>query len=296
MRTLSEVSKRTRDAGQVSTGAAPTSELRLRVISSIVLAVVAISTAWLGGPLFSALWLAAGIAVAFEWMVLTRVARAMPVVAVTGVGLATIGVAGWMGTPQPALTAILACAAGLALLVARTGRDRSWVGLGFGYAAAIALVPIAARDRPDLGAPSILWMFAVVWTTDVAAFFAGRAIGGPKLWPSVSPKKTWSGFAGGLVAGTSAGLLLASAAVRAGFVLPAGWGAIAIGSALASVASQAGDLGESALKRRFEVKDSGWLIPGHGGVMDRLDGFAAVCLLVGLALAGARLAGQPSAP
>ena len=290
------MNNRTCDGGHVSPPAAPASELRLRVISSLVLALVAVSTTWSGGPLFSALWLAAGIAVAFEWMTVTRVAHPMPVVIVAGAGLATVVVARWLGVSQPALATILACAAGLALVVARTGRDRSWVGLGFGYAAAIALVPIVARDRPDLGAPSILWMFAVVWTTDVAAFFAGRAIGGPKLWPAVSPRKTWSGFVGGLAAGTAAGLLLASAAWRAGFALPAGWGTIALASALASVASQAGDLAESALKRRFEVKDSGWLIPGHGGVMDRLDGFAAVCILVGLALAGFRFVGQPSAP
>jgi phosphatidate cytidylyltransferase len=136
----------------------------------------------------------------------------------------------------------------------------------------------------------MLWMFAVVWTSDVAAYFTGRGLGGPKLWPAVSPKKTWSGFFGGLVGGTLAGLMVVSAATGLGWLPVAPLWAVALASALASVASQAGDLGESALKRRFGVKDSGQLIPGHGGAMDRLDGFWAVAVLAALGLAGAELA------
>ena len=146
------------------------------------------------------------------------------------------------------------------------------------------------RGHPDLGIVAVLWMFAVVWTTDIAAYFTGRRLGGPKLWPSVSPKKTWSGFGGGLLAGTLAGIAVPAAAQRWGWTPPLGLWAIAILSALASVLSQLGDLGESALKRRFGVKDSGRLIPGHGGVMDRLDGFWAVALLTGAGLLAVALA------
>jgi phosphatidate cytidylyltransferase len=105
----------------------------------------------------------------------------------------------------------------------------------------------------------------------------------------VSPKKTWSGFLGGLLAGTAAGIAVVAVAQRYGWTAPAGLWAIGLATALASAASQLGDLGESAMKRKFDVKDSSHLIPGHGGVMDRLDGFWAVAALLGLALAGLRL-------
>jgi phosphatidate cytidylyltransferase len=141
------------------------------------------------------------------------------------------------------------------------------------------------RDHPALGIVGVLWLFAVVWTTDIVAYFTGRRFGGPKLWPQVSPKKTWSGFAGGLVAGTLAGLAVPVVARRWGWNPPLGLPALAMLSALASVVGQLGDLGESALKRHFGVKDSGRLIPGHGGVMDRLDAFWAVALLVGAIMA-----------
>jgi phosphatidate cytidylyltransferase len=138
------------------------------------------------------------------------------------------------------------------------------------------------RFDPLLGTAGIIWIFAVVWGTDVAAYFTGRKIGGPKLWPSVSPGKTWSGFAGGLIAGTLAGTLTGIFARMFGVSLPFDLVSLTALSAFASVVGQLGDLGESALKRHFHVKDSSNLIPGHGGVMDRLDAFAAVCLLVGI--------------
>jgi phosphatidate cytidylyltransferase len=152
----------------------------------------------------------------------------------------------------------------------------------------IAIVPPLVREHPRLGIAAILWMFAVVWFTDIAAYFTGRALGGPKLWPAVSPKKTWSGFLGGLAAATLAGAAVAVVASRFGWNAPVSIGVVILVSAVASVLSQLGDLGESALKRRFGAKDSGRLIPGHGGVLDRLDGFWAVAALMGLALVGAQ--------
>jgi len=145
------------------------------------------------------------------------------------------------------------------------------------------------REHPRLGLVAILWMFAVVWLTDIAAYFAGRRFGGPKLWPRVSPKKTWSGFFGGLVAGVAAGGIVVLVAGRFGVAAPVSFAIVVLLSAVASVLSQLGDLGESALKRRFGAKDSGVLIPGHGGVMDRLDGFWAAAALIGLVLAGVQL-------
>lgn len=155
----------------------------------------------------------------------------------------------------------------------------AWGLGGVAYAAALFFSVVSLRSSAEFGLVAILFLFAVVWLTDIAAYFAGRAIGGPKLAPRISPKKTWSGLAGGLVGGVGAGLaLLAAFGVQPRLA----HALVALGLALAAVA---GDLFESAFKRRFAVKDSGHLIPGHGGFMDRLDGFiAAAVLAVGIGL------------
>jgi phosphatidate cytidylyltransferase len=222
--------------GEAAPGPAVRSELALRVVSSLVLALFALVATYLGGWVFAAVWLVAAGAILIEW-------------------------------------------------IGMSGRAPLWILTGVACAAVIAVVPPLVREHPQLGIVGILWMFAVVWGTDIAAYFAGRRFGGPKLAPSVSPKKTWSGFAGGLVAGTLAGTLLAVVARRFGWTAPVGLPVILMFSAIASVLAQLGDLGESALKRRFGAKDSGRLIPGHGGVMDRLDGFWAVAALMGVVLA-----------
>jgi len=158
-----------------------------------------------------------------------------------------------------------------------------WFAAGVAYAGILLLAPVLLREDPGFGLTAMLFIFAVVWGTDIAAYFAGRAIGGPKLAPSISPNKTWSGAIGGLTAALVAALVVAR-------YLPGssiGW-LLAVGCLL-SIVSQIGDLAESAMKRRFGVKDTGRLIPGHGGVMDRLDGFWAavfVALVVGVARGG----------
>lgn len=258
--------------------AAGSSELRLRILSSVALGAVALGSAWLGGWLLAIVWLGAAVAVVHEWTAMTRTVPLPALSVAGGVGLAAIQGSWILGTPLVFACAVAAAVAALAA-IARTGRDRAWAVAGLAYAAPVALVPVMFRVHPGGSVTPLLWMFAVVWTTDVAAYFVGRAVGGPKLWPAVSPNKTWSGFAGGLV-----GAMLAGAAVAAlGAARPLqafDLGALAVLSGLASVASQAGDLAESAMKRHFGVKDSGSLIPGHGGFMDRLDGFAAVAILV----------------
>jgi phosphatidate cytidylyltransferase len=182
---------------------------------------------------------------------------------------------------------ILAALAIFVEWIMMTRYEPGWVAAGLAYAAVIAIVPPLVREDPRLGIAAILWMFAVVWFTDIAAYFTGRALGGPKLCPAVSPKKTWSGFLGGLAAAIVAGAAVAMIASRFGWQPPVSLPVVVLVSGVASVLSQIGDLGESALKRRFGAKDSGRLIPGHGGVMDRLDGFWAVAALMGVALAGA---------
>lgn len=262
------------------------SELRLRVISSVVLATVALLSAWVGGWFLALVWLGASIAVVSEWITITKVEPGRPVAIVAALGLAATQFS-WVLAPRSfSLVALIAAALALAVMC-RSIRDRGWAVLGLLYAAPIAVIPVHFRFENAAGIWPLLWMFGVVWSTDVAAYFVGRAVGGPKLWPAVSPNKTWSGFVGGLIGAVIAGTAVAAfgnSQVR--FEIA---DAIAISglSVLASVASQGGDLAESAMKRHFGVKDSGSLIPGHGGFMDRLDGFAAVaillCLLIPLA-------------
>jgi phosphatidate cytidylyltransferase len=232
----------------------PSKELTTRVLSALVMVAAALLTAYWGGWPFALFWLAAGIAIVVEWTDMTGIEPRRLVQAVLGLGLAAFAASG--------------------------AQMRVWVVSSFIYAVPIVLVPPMVRAHPDLGILGLLWMFAVVWATDIAAYFTGRTFGGPKLCPPISPKKTWSGFVGGVVAATAGGLLVAWIGQRYGATLPLGFSGIAALSIVASIASQVGDLGESALKRHCQVKDSSHLIPGHGGVMDRLDGFWAVCLIV----------------
>lgn len=260
------------------------SELALRVASALVLAVLALGTAWAGGWSFGLFWTIAAILVWREWIgILGQSARKELLWAVGAVGIAlaaTFAEGGRLARPEVAFVLLLAAVAAAALAPQR----RLVTGLGVLYAAVIAIVPIALRGHPGHGLTAILWIFAVVWLTDIGAYFAGRTIGGPKLWPRVSPKKTWSGFIGGITAGTLGAWAVASLSAQVhGQLWFAGMVLVAL-SLVAAILSQGGDLLESAMKRHFGVKDSSQLIPGHGGVMDRLDSFWAVCMLMGLIL------------
>jgi phosphatidate cytidylyltransferase len=158
-----------------------------------------------------------------------------------------------------------------------------WVAAGVAYAALLLAAPVVLRGDVTYGMTAIFFLFAIVWATDVAGYFAGRAIGGPKLAPAISPKKTRSGAIAGLVAV----IFIVAMGVR--YVPGARLVPLIVLAVSLSIVSQAGDLAESALKRRFDVKDASQIIPGHGGVMDRLDGFwaAAVCAaIIGLVRGG----------
>ncbi len=277
---------------QAAPGGWNRSELGLRVTSSLVMAAAALLATYVGGWLFAAFWLLAGLAVLIKWSAITRVEPREPLRVLLGLALGLTMLALALRLPAWSVAAIAAAALIGASALGRAARDRLWSGAGFLYAAVIATVPLVVRDDPRLAAVGVLWMFATVWVTDVAAYFVGRGVGGPKLWPRVSPKKTWSGFLGGVAAGTAAGVAVAAVGARYGTKLPASLWLVGLISALAASVGQLGDLAESAFKRRYEVKDSGHLIPGHGGLMDRLDAFWAVCALVGLVLGGLCLAGR----
>src|SRR2546429_133121 len=151
-------------------------------------------------------------------------------------------------------------------------RQRNWTATGFFYAASAELASVLLRLDSGNGFVALVFVLLVVWLTDIGGYFAGRGIGGPKLWPRVSPKKTWAGAIGGF---------LASLVVAGGFAAfgLGKTGSLLLLGAILSIASQLGDLLESAVKRRFGVKDSSHIIPGHGGLMDRLDGFVAAVVL-----------------
>ena len=148
-----------------------------------------------------------------------------------------------------------------------------WMVAGFGYAGIMLAAPAILRADAGLGLLAILLLFAIVWTTDILGYFAGRAFGGPKLWPAISPKKTWSGA----IAGTL-GAAIVAVVVTHLFGASNG-GTVAAVALLLSVVAQLGDLLESWIKRKFGAKDASHLIPGHGGLMDRLDGFWAAALI-----------------
>lgn len=244
----------------------------------------ALVTAYMGGWPFALFWLAAGIAIMVEWTDMTGIEPRRPIQAILGLGLAALTLLFLLGAGFWLSLAISLAFLVVAAFAVSGARKRVWAVSSFIYAAPIVLIPPIVRAHPDLGVIGLLWMFAVVWATDIAAYFTGRTFGGPKLCPPISPKKTWSGFIGGVVAATACGLLVAWIGQRYDAPLPLTFTGVAALSIVSSIASQIGDLGESALKRHCQVKDSSHLIPGHGGVMDRLDGFWAVCLIVAFVL------------
>lgn len=257
-------------------------ELALRTASAIVLGAVALASAWTGGWPLAIVWALAGAVAAREWCALAQTIPAQGRYAAGWGAAALVGLTGVVAFADRPGVAVLAggiASIGLGFLVTRSAAGAAQTLLGFAVGAVLAVTPVAARHLPEIGFGVLLWMFAVVWTTDVAAYFTGKTFGGPKLWPRVSPGKTWSGFAGGTVSGALAGVLL----LTLGFDWSLSWRLVVV-SVLASVLGQGGDLAESALKRRAGVKDSGALIPGHGGVLDRLDGFWAVTALVAVGM------------
>ena len=249
----------------------PPNNLLLRIASAAVLAPVAIFTAYYGDWPFAVFWAVAAIAVLWEWTTLVAGSNTMLMVSSSACALAVSAMVAWRGRP---LTAIFLVGLGaLAASIFAAKGSRLWVTAGIGYAGALLLSPMLLRHDASHGLMAIVLLFAIVWTTDIFGYFAGRAIGGPKLMPAVSPKKTWSGA----IAGTIGAMV--GAVLVAGFFGTFNKTAIAVVALVLSVVAQMGDLFESWVKRQFNAKDSSQLIPGHGGVMDRLDGFWAAALV-----------------
>ncbi len=253
----------------------------LRIVSSLVLAPVAIAAAYFGGVVFVAFWAIAAVIVLWEWDTLVCAHDRNAVLATGAVTL--LGAALSLAFDRAGIAAALIPLGCLGVAALASQVRRSWCTAGIAYAAVILIAPVLLRRDASFGFAAILFLFVIVWLTDIIAYFVGRAVGGPKLMPRVSPNKTWSGAIGGTLAGVVGGVLVAKQAGVEGLIAAA---AVAF---VLSVASQAGDLAESAIKRQFDAKDASQLIPGHGGLMDRLDGFvaaAAAGALIGIAHGG----------
>lgn len=246
-------------------------ELRLRIISGIILAAIVLAATWYGGLAFRLLAALIGLLIYYEWSTITRLQAENPLANIVGwIGQAAIAVAVVAASAGTALVVLIVCFAVAIGFVLVDGTSR-WFPTGVVYAGLTGIALAGLRGADSAGLVAMLFLFAVVWATDILAYFVGRAIGGPKLAPRISPGKTWSGAIGGAVSAVVAGSLVAY------FLVPGGvlWAALV--ALVLSACSQSGDLFESFIKRRFGVKDSSHLIPGHGGVMDRVDGLIFAC-------------------
>ena len=256
----------------MSGGGTPGGELGRRTAVGVALIAVALLALYGGGW---ALWLLgalAGMAMLVEWAALAGVSRTHRQLALYALVVPLAIMSPWAAGPDGFALGLVGAAA---LFVAGVTRNTR-LALGIAYVGVPIFALLFIRALPA-GLLLAFWTLALVWATDIGAYFSGRAIGGPKLLPAVSPSKTWAGLIGGMAMALATGLVFHQ------------WGGLDLGLALASpilaILAQIGDLYESALKRAAGVKDSGTLLPGHGGVMDRLDGVVTVAPAVALLLA-----------
>ena len=254
---------------------APQHEIAKRVASAVVLAIVALGAVIASPWSFAVLVIVAGGIVAWEWGKLVRVTGPDLIALVVALTVAAIALLVTLGRIDAALISIpVALAAVWALSLG--SQNSAWSILGVAYAALPAFALVWLRSDPTLGLAAMLFLLAVSWTTDTASYAAGRLIGGPKLAPIISPKKTWSGLIIGTIApaivGYATSLLLKDSS---GFRL-------ALVSIAIAAFCQLGDLSESAVKRKFGTKDMSQLIPGHGGLLDRIDGLLFASLAAAL--------------
>lgn len=249
-----------------------------RVLSAAILVPLVLALVVLSVWSFALLAVVATVLLALEWrhLIAARFDRQAGDVAAMAAGGAAILAVVLAAAGQPELALVMTAFGALsaALIAALVQTPPFWIGLGVLYLSLPMLALVWLRSVPGNGLSIMLWLLLVVWATDVMAYFVGRGVGGPRLAPAVSPGKTWSGLFGGMAGAAIVGAVMAM--VTGPFrLLPS----IALATFLAVVA-QIGDLAESSLKRRAGVKDSGGLIPGHGGLFDRIDGllFAAPVL------------------
>ena len=263
----------------------------LRVASAAVLAPVALGAAYLGGPVFIAAAGAAGLLAWLEWRKLLGRPGWDAAGLAGSAGLAAV--CALFATVGAAAAAAAAAVATVAVAGAERGRPGTRAALaGAGIVLFLVVATLMLRGDDAAGRATLFWLFAVVWASDTGAYAVGRTLRGPRLAPRISPAKTWAGALGGVAAAAGASILLGWLMARTGWVAERPAPALlAAAGALGSVVGQLGDLAESAFKRRVGAQDSGTLIPGHGGILDRADSFAAAAFA--LLLATLASAGQP---
>ncbi|MEO0411276.1 MAG: phosphatidate cytidylyltransferase [Pseudomonadota bacterium] len=257
-----------------------TSDLLPRVLSGIVMIGAAVTALYIGGMLWAALITVLAALMCAEWQTITHSGDA-PLLSRLILASAACGclIVFWVFGPLYAGIASASLVFGAAICHwLQPSRHWLWSALGLVYVIlpAAALMWLRVQDNPS-GIILVSFLFMAVWATDIGGYFVGRNVGGPKIFPSISPKKTWSGSIGGALLAAICVVLLKPA-----LGLQGSYAGLAMAAIVISIVSQLGDAFESALKRRFGVKDSGTIIPGHGGVLDRLDGllFCAPILAV----------------
>lgn len=255
--------------------------LALRVASAVVLGPAAIAASWYGGPIFPGLVAFLCVLMAYEWSRMIERAQMTPVFYALGGGSAIAMIFAAAGHYLVAFAVCTASGAAAAFASLKRSRNWKWAAFGAAYILAPSVALVWLRQDVQDGRALLLLLFAIVWSADTGGYIAGRLIGGPKLSPTVSPAKTWAGAVGGLVAGALATVfgapLIFGEAAHGAY--------IAMGASL-GLASILGDMTESAFKRSFGIKDMSGFIPGHGGVLDRLDGMIFVTIAVTAVLYG----------
>lgn len=254
--------------------------LLVRVASALVLAPPILAAFYYGTPYSEAVVLLAAGLLTWEWSRLCGGGR-LGLAGIVAIGGSMAAVAAGALSLYPVSSWLIAVGAMAVLLAARREPGKPiWYVYGLLYSALPCLGLLWLRQDPEQGRALVFWLLFVVWATDIGAYFAGRAIGGPKLAPRFSPNKTWAGLVGGAVCAAAVGAGMAALRPLGGPEWPPLTAAGA--SLLLALVAQTGDVFESGIKRHFGVKDSSQLIPGHGGLMDRLDGLIAVTLVVAL--------------
>lgn len=269
----------TSDQEPVVRSPVPISDLKPRIISGVLLGLLALGLTYAGTVTFAALVIAIALAMSWEWGRVVRGPEMDAACIVHGAVVAAASLLAALG--YAALGLVLILIGAILVLLLRFSEGGRLSALGVPYVGVPAVSLLWIRADASYGFVAVLFVLLVVCATDTFAYFAGRAIGGPRLWPRISPNKTWAGFLAGIAAGTLVG------AAFAFFLEEGSFSHLAAIAFLLALVSQAGDLAESALKRGFGVKDASALIPGHGGFLDRMDGvvFAAAAAAL-MALTG----------
>jgi len=254
--------------------------LGIRALSALVLGPIALAGVWLGGYFFGALISIIAVVISWEWGHLVS-RKAAKLITTLTIGLSLLGIlavlsqqAAWMFGAY-VIAVIISClvlGAYLRIFIQDTRTNALWSAAGVFYLCLSVLAMTWIRLGVPHGQWFAVWLLAVVWASDIGAYIAGRLIGGPKFAPRISPQKTWSGFFGGTITGIAISVVVTLTHSQSF------WLFIVLGCVIA-VAAHLGDLLESAAKRRFGVKDMSQIIPGHGGLLDRIDGLIMAALI-----------------